>query len=141
MTRHAIVGRFGPLDQSQVATDEDEVVTQLDFLTGQRRLGYGVGQALEDLVTMGVFPTEIGLDAALLATLVHAADTRISRATESQDSWTREVHLAVPVSAPEAWTGVAPLLTRMLNFLTGDRWTLSFRARPAGYARLIAPKY
>ena len=37
-------------------------------------------------------------DLLVLAALVHAADTRISRTTESQDTWTREICLLVPVS-------------------------------------------
>jgi hypothetical protein len=93
MRKHKLVGRFGPMDRTPVRATGDEVLTQIDLVASQRRLGYGLGQAIEDLVSMGVYPTELGLDIAILAALVHAADTRIERATESQDSWTRQLHL------------------------------------------------
>jgi hypothetical protein len=67
------------------------------------------------------------------------ADTRISRATESQDTWTRELRLVVPVSDPARWSRATELLQRTLNFLTGDRWHLGFRARPRGFER-VSPK-
>ena len=35
------------------------------------------------------------------------------------------------------WSGVAGLIVRMLNFLTGDYWSVGFRARPAGFAQVI----
>lgn len=137
MRRHLIVGRFGPLDRADVPAAPDEVVTGLDLVASQRRLDHGIGQALEDLRRLRVLPTETGLDLLVTAAHVHAADTRISRATESQDTWTREIRLVVPVSDPARWNAAVPLLARMLNFLTGDRWTLGFRARPTSFARML----
>jgi len=103
----------------------------------KRRFEHGIGRALDDLAKLGVYPSEIGLDLLVLAAHVHAADTRISRTTESQDTWTREIRLVVPVSDPARWTATEPLLQRLLNFLTGDRWTLGFRARPAGFEQAV----
>ncbi len=137
MRRHLIVGRYGPLDRAQVAAATDEVVTQLDLIPSRRRLGHGIGQAIEDLRKLRVLPTEVGLDLLITAAHVHAADTRISRASESQDTWTREIRLVVPVSDPVGWNDAAPLLTRMLDFLTGDRWSVSFRPRPDRFARIL----
>ena len=137
MRQHVIIGRFGPLDLVPVSTGSDEVATQLDLVASRTRLGHGLGQALDDLRALDVFPTETGLDIAVLAALVHAADTRISRETESQDTWTREMRLVVPVGNPQRWAATAPLLTRMLDFLTGDRWTIGFRARPASFAAVV----
>jgi hypothetical protein len=97
-----------------------------------------MGQAIDDAESLGVFPSEVALDVLILAAQVHAADTRISRATESQDSWTREIRLVVPVSDPSLWTAAAPTLKRALDFLTGDRWTVGFRARPKAF-RTIMP--
>ena len=65
-----------------------------------------------------------------------AADTRVSRTTESQDSWTREIDLYIPVQDPGAWVAMSPLLIRTLNFLTGDRWGLFFRERHRQYEQL-----
>lgn len=138
--RHVILGRFGLLDTSPVPVKADEVLTQVDLVAAQKRLGHGLGQALDDLCTLGVTPSETGLDLAILAALVHAADTRIARGTESQDTWTRELRIIVPVSDPTRWNTTAPLLRRMLDFLTGDRWEIQFRARPTSFATIISAR-
>lgn len=137
MRRHLIVGRFGPLDRADVPAATDEAVTGLDLIASQRRLDHRIGQALDDLRRLRLLPTETGLDLLVTAAHVHAADTRISRSTESQDTWTREIRLVVPVSDPARWNAAVPILARMLNFLTGDRWTLGFRSRPTTFARML----
>jgi len=136
MTKHAIIGRFGSSDQISVFQREDQITTILDLITPRNQLDHGIGRAVEDLGKMGLFPSEIGIDVLILAAHVYAADTRISRSSESQDSWTREIRLVVPMSDPERWEGVVGLLERMLNFLTGDRWTFAFRSRPRGFSYL-----
>ena len=85
-------------------------------------------------------PTEIGLDLLVLAAMVYAADTRISRHSESQDGWTREIRLVVPVSDLARWNAAIPILQRMLNFLTGDKWTIGFRPRPSRFASVVGAK-
>lgn len=149
MRRHVVIGRFGPGDRSRLPLGEGEVATRLELVSGDRRLDNGIGRALDDLARFGVHPTEIGLDVLVLAAHVYAADTRISRTSESQDRWTRELRLIVPVSDPDRWMRAAPVLVRMLNFLTGDQWTIGFRSRPRCFvamapqppARLIGPPY
>lgn len=136
MKRHLLAGRFGPDDRIDIPNADDEQVTQLQLVAGERALNYGVGGALTSLKGLGVFPSEIGLDLLILAAHVHAADTRISRAQQSQDSWTREIRLVVPVSAPERWQAAARTLTRTLEFLTGDRWSVAFRRRPERFTNL-----
>ena len=93
MRRHVIIGHFGPGDRVQIPVAPDEVMTWIDLVASYRRLGHGIGDAFDDLQRLGIFPSETGLDLLILAALVHAADTRISRATESQDTWTREIRL------------------------------------------------
>jgi hypothetical protein len=149
MKRHVIIGRFGVGDRVTVPTSNQETETRLEFVEANRRLEHGISDALNYLVRRGVFPSEIGADLLVLAVHVHAADTRISRSTESQDNWTREIRLVVPVSDVDRWNATAPLLQRLLGFLTGDRWTLGFRPRPRGFEmvgpprrrQLIAPPY
>ncbi len=140
MNRHVLVGRFGMDDKLSIPTDQNEVVTELDFVKAKKRFDHGIGDALETLKSLGVFPTEAGVDLIIFAAHVHAADTRISRVTESQDCWTREIRLVVPVSAPDVWEKAAPILRTMLNFLTGDRWTFQFRQRPKGFEITVAAK-
>jgi hypothetical protein len=135
--RHVLVGRFGPDDSIGVPTAVDEVTTQLDLAPSGEDFDYGLGHTLDDIKSLGVYPSEVGFDLLVLASLVHAADTRIARATESQDSWTREIRLVVPVSAPDRWISVEPVIKRMLDFLTGDRWTLGFRSRPDSFTETL----
>ena len=137
MRRHVIIGRFGPADDTQIPVATDEFATPIDLMASERRLAHGIGHALDDLHAIGIFPSELGLDFAVLAALVHLADTRISRDTESQDTWTREIRLVVPVSDPARWTNAEALLQRMLNFLTGDRWIVRFRPRPTEFDHVL----
>ncbi|MEQ1516444.1 MAG: Qat anti-phage system QueC-like protein QatC [Usitatibacteraceae bacterium] len=138
MRRHVIIGRFGPDDKTRVPTASDEVASTLHLVAGNR-LDHGIGRALADLKVLHLTPSEIGADMLVVAAHVHAADTRISRSTESQDAWTREIRLVIPVSDPARWTTAAPILVRALNFLTGDRWDVGFRIRTKDYARLVPP--
>jgi len=140
MNRHLIVGRFGPDDQIQIPSATDEQVTRLELVAGERSLNHGIGGALTSLNHLGVFPSEIGLDLLIVAAHVHAADTRISREEQSQDSWTREIRLVVPVSDPNRWQAAAGTLSRMLGFLTGDRWSVGFRSRPERFIRITTPR-
>ena len=121
MRRHVIIGRYGPGDRDRLPVDAGEVATRLELIVGDRTLAHGIGHALDDLAKLVVYPSEMGVDVLVLAAHVHAADTRVSRASESQDGWTRELRLIVPVSDPDRWTVAARILVRMLNFLTGDR--------------------
>ena len=137
MRRHVLIGRFGTADDVRVPKAKDEVETNLNLLASGRQLAHGLGAAIDHLNSLSIYPTELGFDVAVAAALVHLADTRISRATESQDNWTREMRLVVPVSDPVLWSGVTQTLEQMLNFLTGDRWTVGFRARPRGHRRIL----
>jgi len=139
MRRHVLVGRLGPGDRINIPTAGDEVLSKLDLVASEKRLDHGIGRALDDLNALGLFPTEVAVDLLILAAHVHAADTRISRATESQDAWTREIRLVVPVSDPVRWTTAARELRRALDFLTGDRWSLGFRSRPTKFATIVRP--
>ncbi len=139
MRRHLLIGRYGPDDDESVASRPDEVLTELQLVASNKRLDHGIDRATESLKKLNVYPTETAFDLLVLAAHVHAVDTRISRETESQDTWTREIRLVVPVADVGLWSGAVPILQRMLNFLTGDRWELSFRPRPDRFAS-IAPK-
>ncbi len=140
MNRHLLVGRFGAADDVPVAAGTGEVVTELQFVAAKKRFDYGIGDVLDHLKGLNIFPTEVAVDLMILAGLLHAADTRISRATESQDCWTREIRLVVPVSDPSLWNSVTSILQSMLNFLTGDKWQFTFRVRPEGFARTVAER-
>jgi hypothetical protein len=138
MRRHSIIVRLGPADQKAVTVRETgSVRTEIRFIDGELRLGFGLGQMIDQLVKRGIHPSDRAIDLTILAATVTAADTRISRATESQDSWTREIDLYMPVKEPDVWQAHAALIERMLKFLTGDIWYLSFRDRDAKYATIL----
>ncbi|HEV2896733.1 MAG TPA: Qat anti-phage system QueC-like protein QatC [Pseudaminobacter sp.] len=121
---------------SLVQPDSAEVAVQ--FIGAYQRLDYGLGNALDFLKARDRKPSEIAVDLMVLAALVNAADTRVSRVRNSQNGWTREIDLVVPVSDPALWTEQAGAVGEMLQFLTGDRWRIFFRARPSGLQQ-IAP--
>jgi hypothetical protein len=138
MTRHLLQGHFGPADRSNLApADAGEKATRFDLVAYDKVLDFGIGGALTDLKAKNVYPSEIALDLLVTAAHVHAADTRISRATESQDAWTREIRIVAPVGDVGRWRSAAPIIERMLHFLTGDRWTMQFRPRPAPFAQIV----
>ncbi|MGV7222174.1 MAG: Qat anti-phage system QueC-like protein QatC [Nitrospinales bacterium] len=137
MRQHLLAGRFGPQDKISIASLQDELVTTFQLVAGKKTLIHGIQNAIDDLKRIKVFPSEIGVDLIILAAHVHAADTRVSRSSESQDTWTREFRLVVPVSNPAIWKTTSSLLTRILNFLTGDKWAIGFRARPKGFSTTV----
>jgi hypothetical protein len=138
MKRHSLILRFDASDKVRVPVVEpDSTVTEIFFVPGEHRFDYGLSQLLDQLEKHGLVPTEDAFDLALLSTLVFCADTRISRERTSQDGWTREIDLYLPVGRIDAWTGVQRLLSDTLKFLTGDRWRVFFRNRPRGFAKCL----
>ncbi len=115
----------------------DYHVTLFPLVSIENSLNFGIADVISDLEKISLFPTEVGLDLLILAAHVYAADTRISRDTESQDTWTREINLIVPVSDTTLWISTKSLLSELLNFLTGDIWDINFRARPSEFANLV----
>ncbi|KQW75632.1 hypothetical protein ASC89_22100 [Devosia sp. Root413D1] len=139
MRHHSIVvalGASGRLNKNELH-DQSSQLTELQLLDSKGRLDGGLGMILHELGDRHVVPSEIGVDLLLLAAGVTAADTRISRSSEAQDSWTREVDLYVPVSDPGLWSKQKLHVERMLRFLSGDRWRVYFRDRPA-VAKILA---
>jgi len=138
MRRHSIKCRYGAADKARINVIEKESrQTVIQFVEGKKRFEYGIGDALEQLQEMGIQPTETAHDLLVLAAAVYCADTRINRYSESQDSWSREVDIYLPVRDLTTWNGVASLLSKMLEFLTGDKWRFFFRERPKGFTKVI----
>lgn len=141
MRRHSIVARLGSTDNQKISVkDVTSLITDLPLIEQDGSLLGGLGQFLRELTKHHVLPTETGIDLLILAATVTAADTRISRASEAQDSWTREIDLYVPVSSVGVWEGQRPLVERILRFLSGDVWRVYFRERhPAAKTLVPAP--
>ncbi|GGX66363.1 Qat anti-phage system QueC-like protein QatC [Saccharospirillum salsuginis] len=130
MRRFSLIGRLGSDDTCSIDTIQpDADVFEIDFLDDDGRIGFGIGHALDQLASLGLQPSEKGIDLVILAALVNAGDTRISRGLNAQDGWTREIDLYVPVSDPSTWSANAKSTEAMLRFLTGDRWRVYYRER------------
>lgn len=67
-------------------------------------------------------------DALLVAAAVEFCDRTRRRPS---NGWGRELNLRIPVHEPELWNSkpVSDALHDALQFLTGDRWSITFRAR------------
>jgi len=142
MRRHAIILRLGPKDTAPVEVGADvQVTTEIPFLNNNIPASGRVTheRLYTELSRLGLVAPERALDVIVLAVAVFAADTRISRSSDSQDGWTREIDVHVPVSDPTAWAKLTELLMETLRFLTGDIWRFRFRPRPKALAT-IAPK-
>ena len=140
MKKHTVVGQYAVTDRFPIKSDANNLVTTINLFSKNSGLTFGIGKTIDELISLGVLPSETGLDFLILGALMFAADTRISRATESQDSWTREIQLVLPVSEPKKWQDATPLLEKMLKFLTGDIWTFNFLPRPRGFSKLVSVK-
>lgn len=129
MSKHALAIRLGESDNVSIDSG-DHTLIQIQYVTGETTLGHSISRTLGELTKIGLTPSEMAIDLFLLASLAFAADTQVSRTLHSQDSWTRELKLIVPVSSVEKWDSAASLLEEMLSFLTGDIWEIVFRPRP-----------
>lgn len=69
-------------------------------------------------------------DLFIIAMSVFAADKRVPRSI-FDDAWTRTLTLSIPVLNLEKWNAVKLQLEKMLTYLSGDIWTLHFRAADA----------
>lgn len=79
-----------------------------------------------ELKKYGIVPPVTAIDFASFAFSVVAVDKLIPR-DESPDGWTRMIDLTVFLSEPEKWMSVKIKMEKMLKFLTGDFWTLTFK--------------
>lgn len=139
MQRHSLICRFDATDRTRiVVADPKSKRTTIHFVSGARRFDYGLGCLLEKIAFLGLQPPEAAFDLALLAALVFCADTRISRESEAQDGWTREIDLYLPVSNVGLWESQRGRIEDMLRFLSGDQWRLFFRVRPRGYRAVVS---
>lgn len=127
MNKYILEGSFQQTSLSRKDTADKAYISIPLFVNGKLR--YGLAHLSERANELGIYPTEMGYDIITLAALVYLADTRISRERNSQDSWTREIELVVPVANPYLWNKMVSVVQRMLRFLTGDLWAVRFIKR------------
>lgn len=140
MSHQTIILRLGPSDTLAVTPSRaGSIVSDIPFLDGFGSPMFGVDDALMQLREWGLTPSETAVELVMLATVLTAADTRVSRGTHAQDGWSREIDLHLPVADVARWSSHTMLLQTMLRFLTGDRWQVFFRARPQQPSALALP--
>lgn len=119
------------------AFDDPNEVRNIDIIDNLGSLGHGIDQVLGKLNSLNVTSSETAVDLLIVASMVFAADTGLNRRKLSEDGWTRQFRMFVPVHNPDKWTSVSAHLERMLKFLTGDIWEFQFRARPTKYQTVV----
>lgn len=128
MSKYTIIGT---LDDSSKFVSEykkalNEEIFTVDLLSQDKNCGFGIGRALFDLSKIGITPSLVGIELMNLAVMVHIADGRLNRLQTSQDAWSREIKLILPVKDKALWDGLKNTLNKTLNFLTGDFWDIDF---------------
>lgn len=101
----------------------EEAVSSFYWLTDRRSsFTPGVGP---DLEMLGAVPA-LNIDVVRIALAAFAADRTVLRKGSGSNWNQRVIELEIPVSNPAVWVGVADELARVMGFLSGDRWALSF---------------
>ncbi|MDB6066475.1 MAG: hypothetical protein JWR26_2683 [Pedosphaera sp.] len=93
--------------------------------SGIQSLGEAGPTLLDDITYFGVSPDPRAWDLLAIALSVVSADEGCAR-NRSADGWTREIQLEVSVQDARFWDSQKPILQKILRFLTGDIWNLSF---------------
>lgn len=122
MTHH-LVSQFSndaPARPDDIGADARVVNVPLDVVGHAQSIGTNVW---DEFAKHRLTPTVAALDLYRLASLVYAADTRVSR-KHGFDGWTRDFVLHLPVHDLAQWNTVARDVETLLAFLSGDRWTL-----------------
>ena len=71
-------------------------------------------------------------DLFVIGLSVFALDKRIARNLFS-DSWTRQIEVSIPVLEMDKWNNCEAQWNKILSFLTGDEWKISFRQATTEY--------
>ena len=73
----------------------------------------------------GVFDKDAA-EFAYFCAVIYGCDRAIHRESGDGDRWTRELSVEIPVSDPARWERCKGTGEKMLEFLTGDLWRLTF---------------
>lgn len=110
--------------------------------SGGDKYGSAGAAIVERLTKLKLAPDIRAWDLLSIALSVIAADLAGHRKASS-DGWTREFDLEVAVSDASFWNEQATDLASLLEFLTTDRWTVSFidgAVYPSTPAKHVAPE-
>ena len=91
-------------------------------------IGYFGLTFVQEIKEKNLHPSIKIWDFCIIAFSVTAADKSVTRKT-SADGWTRQIDLSIHLCNPEIWEPVRQDLEKILRFLTGDFWSLTFKNR------------
>lgn len=121
-----VIARVGPDDDyiPSMGDSEPRLVTAID----QPGAAFSVPNHIHQDFRSILFrkPSPRVQDLLRLSMSVYSADHCIRRET-ADDGWTRDIILHLPVHHIRLWNSAKTRLTRMLSFLSGDRWTIELR--------------
>lgn len=101
---------------------------QLYGLSGQSRGDVSIigNPVIDKIRRLGVrIPSQV-MDFLTIALAVTAADTFVRR-SDSEDGWTRQFSVNIPLHEPARWVPLKVELERALHFLSGDMWDIEFQ--------------
>lgn len=107
---------------------DDLLPVQLYGLSGQGRADISVigNPVIDKIKRLGVrIPNQV-MDFLTIALAVTAADTFVRR-SDTEDGWTRQLSLQLPLHEPARWLPLKKNLEQALHFLSGDMWAFEFQ--------------
>jgi hypothetical protein len=105
-----------------------EIGALLYGLPGETRYRAGLGNAVRDeIARLGSPVSQVAFDFLSLAMAITAADLFISR-SDAPDGFARQIELTVALAEPGPWKKEQSRLEALLNFLSGDSWSIEFIA-------------
>lgn len=111
------------------AAGEHLLPVQLYGLSGKDRgdISYIGNPVIDKVKRLGVGISEQAMDFLTIALSVTAADTFVER-SRTEDGWTRQLSIELPLHNPERWSPIKEDLEKALHFLSGDIWEFDFKA-------------
>lgn len=74
---------------------------------------------------------EVATSFLYLSAIIYAIDRSVSRDKHSIDGWSRELDVVIKVPNHEAFDAQKEHITKLLSYLTGDYWSVSFQKAPS----------
>ena len=110
------------------SASDDLLPVQLYGLSGHGRGDISVigNPVIDKIKRLGVRISSQVIDFMTIALAVTAADTFVRR-EDSEDGWTRQFSLQLPLHDPGRWQPLKKDLERALHFLSGDIWDFDFQ--------------
>lgn len=133
MARHGVLIRVPNEYAMGAFPSEIPVIGEVHVIAQPDRVEPSVSdyRFIKQLIKSGFVLSETAIDLYILAVGCYIADQRIQRKKYGEDSWSRRIDLFVPVSNPTLWEQQSDCITNLLNFLSGDYWSVHFRGREA----------